>query len=508
MILELVCQHCDSLMGSGARFCNRCGASSLTSLLRSPEVEPGYRLYQDAWHGFATLVPDGWSVRGARGSGAVFVSSGGKEEMELDLLPSQTMMSAAEYISLFLRSLPQHQASLAQDSTAEHARALFDGPLWSGVVSVHLTVGGGTLAIARRRPDSTVDLEPAFARMLSALSPIRPIPRQRWAETSEEAFDIDCPTGWQVQARIGGGGQGMRQPTCRLSADPGGQIFVTVEGQFRNFVHGSPPGGGFFPGMMGGGMMGDIACPFHGLWPAVEMVFWPHWRQQFPGSRLLSYQDEPEGEDVRASVQLLLPGDLVLTYLLVGMPFPDSGMGGARRWMGGHIAYYQAPAALMEKFSPILRGVADSFQQRAAWKQRELGVATSQHQITMGSLHQTGLQQIANSQLLHQGRMDDIAATGHANSQIHATRQEVAGMQMQGWQNSQESSDYVQRGSINGINERADFLNPDNGQVHNLSHHYNNYWDTGKDLVVGSNLSLQPPPDWTPLQVWAGRPGH
>ncbi len=503
MILELVCAHCDSLMAPEAKACARCGAPSLVGVLRTPEAEAGYQLYQDAWHGMAILFPAGWSARPGRGSGAVFVSEGGGEELELNLLPGGLMLSAEEYAQLFLRSLPDHRSEMAGGSTPEYCRAVFEGPLWSGALSVHLTARGGTLGVARRRPGSALDLEPALARMLASLSPIRPIPRQSWLEPSEQSFRIECPVGWDCRGRVQPTREGMRQPVGHVSADRTGQVFVAVEGQFQNFVHADPRSGGFMGGVPGA-MFGDVACPFQGLWPAVQSFFLPHWQRQYPSCQLLAFHEEPEpGETARASVHLLLPDDVVLVYLMMGMPFPYSGMG-APRWMGGHLGFYRAPAALMGKFAPILRGIADSYQQQAAWRQREQGVADSMHQGAMD--HQRGLdfQRAVHSQGLHAARMNGIAMAGQANAQIHANRQVTADGQVQSWRSGQDSSDHIQRGSVHGINETADYLNSGSGAVHTLSHHYANYWDTGRDLIVGSNLTLQPPPDWTPLQLWDG----
>ena len=488
------------------------------AVLRAPHLEPGFRLYQNAWTGFATMYPEGWSAHASQGSGVRFRSPDEQAELELNLLPAQAMVTAPQYVDLYMRSLPHHQSRLLQSSAEDYAQAQFQGPEWEGMLSVHLTPQGGTLGVARQRSRSGLDLEPAFAQMLSSLSPILPIPRERWIDPGEQSFEMESPTGWQRQAalRPPAGGQGMRQPMCRLSADPKGHIFLAIEPEFRDFLDQPlppPPAAeeGFFQKLgryareMDQAMtasMGGVICPFRGMRPAFEVFFWPHWQRQIPGTKLLGYEDH--GAHDSADVRLLLPGDVVRVYHLVGLPIPNMGMG-PPRWLGGHSYFYQAPLALIEKFDPIFQGMAASFKQSPAWRQREMGMAQMQFQQASQMQNQMDQQWMAHSQNMHQQRMNDISLQAQGHAQITANQQAMSDMQMQGWQSWQQTSDSIGHQSVNAINERSDFANHSTGEVHNLSVHYSNYWDTGRDLIVGSNVTLQPPPDWTPLQSWDGR---
>lgn len=523
MILESVCQHCDQRLSPTERACPRCGAPGSTAILRAPQIEPGCQLYQNAWTGFAVLYPEGWSVRPLKSNGVVFVSPDEQAELELSLLPAQTLIDAPQHVDLVMRSHPGHQASVLDTSTAEYAQAQFHGPEWEGLLSVHLTPQGGTLGLARRKAGSGQSLEAPLVTLLSSLTPILPIPREHWTDPQEASFEMECPVGWQRQAAIGlpPGGQGMRQPMCRLTAtpgfrgDPGGQIFLAMEPEFRTFIHGPlppprPAQEGFLQrlGRMAQEFdralttsMGEVICPFQGLRPAVDHFFWPHWQRSMPGVQLLGYDDQ--GASDSADVRLLLPGDIVRVVHLMGVPFPAMGMG-PPRWMGGHSYYYQAPRGLMDKFEPIFQGMAASFKQSQVWRQRELGMANQQFQQASLAQQQRDQSWLAQSQALHQQRMNDISMAGQAHQQITANQQAMSDMLMQGWQSSSASSDFVQHQSINAVNERSDFVNPTSGQVHNLSIHYDRYWDTGQNLIVGSNVSLQPPPSWTPLEEWRG----
>jgi hypothetical protein len=517
MILKLICQHCDYEMGPELPACQRCGAPSSAFILAAPEVEPGYQLYQNAWRGFAALYPQGWSAHSPKGAGVNFSSPDDDAYLELILLPPQNLMSAPQHIELALARLAPHKVELLPDPADHYARAVFEGAQWEGLLSVHLTAQGGTLAIARRRPQLPLNLEPAFQKMLASLSPIRPIPRESWSDPNEGSFRIEAPIGWQRQAAIqpAPGGVGIRQPICRFAADPSGQIFMAMEPEFRTFIHGEippqpPPGEGFFQklGRMAqqfehtmASSMGEVVCPFRGLRPALEHFFLPHWQRTLPGCRMIGFDDH--GQPDSADVRLLLPGEIVRVVRLLGLPLP--GAISPPRWLGGHGYLFQAPAALMPKFEPIFVGMAQSFQQSPQWRQRELGQAQQQHQMASFQQSQLDQQWMAQSQSLHQQRMNDIHHQGQAGIQAHQTMQQISDMQMQGWQTAQSSSDYVQHTSVNGVNERSDFINTGSGQVYNLSSHQNNYWDTGKDLIVGSDLQLQVPPDWQPLERWEGR---
>lgn len=514
MILKSFCQHCDSEIISAQQACQRCGAPSGATILKAPALESGYQLYQNAWRGFAVVYPQGWEAIPSEGAGVTFQASDLSAELELVLLPGQSMMNASQHAELYLATLPDHRGEVLEGSSDHYLRAVFEGPFWQGVISVHLTGGGGTLAVARRRPDSLSDIESAFSKMLASFSPISPIQRQRWTEPTETTFTLDLPDGWSCQSALlpPPTPTGVRQPVARLSAEPTGQIFLAVEPEYRTFVHGELPrkaaeNEGFL-GMLGRwannaghGMaqaMGEAVCPFRGLQPAMENFFLPHWQQVVPGLKLLSYQDH--GKPDIADVRLWLPGDIIRVVRLRGIPLGNTG-----RWMGGHSYFYQAPSGLMSKFEPIFLGVVKTISINPAWQQNEQARSSMMFNNQMAHQNQMNNQWMALNNRLHQQRMNDIAMTGQANTQIHQNNMAIADMQAAGWQNQSSTFNTMQHQTVNGINERDDFINPNTGAVHNLSHHVKNYWDAGQDVIVGSNAQLQPPPTWTPLERWDGR---
>lgn len=514
MILKSFCPHCDGEVLSGQPACSRCGAPSSTAVLKAPDIEPDYQLYQNAWRGFATVFPQGWEAAPSDGAGVTFFTPDFSAQLELVLLPAQAMINAAQQAELYLSTLPGHRGEILGDSDDSYVRAVFEGPTWRGVISVHLTPQGGTLAIARSRPDYCGDLEVPFAKMLASLSPLQPIPRQAWREPSEGAFTLELPLGWQCQSRLMPPPTmtGVRQPTARIFAESSGHILLALEPEYRVFVHGELPrqatsDEGFLARIgrlvqnAGHGMaqaMGETVCPFHGLRPAVEHVFWPFWQQTMPGVTMLGYTDH--GKPDQAEVRLLLPGEVIRVLKLGGFVLPGTG-----RWMGGHTSWYQAPAVLMPKFEPVFLGVMQTVESNPVWKQNEVARSQGMFQSQMAHQNQLNHQWSNLSHSLHQQRMNDIAQMGQANTAIHQNRMAMGDMQMGSWQNQSQTFSTMQHHTVNGINERDDFVNPHTGVVHNLSHHVSNYWQAGPDVIVGSNAALQPPPDWTPLQRWDGR---
>lgn len=514
MILKSFCQHCDGEVLREQTACQRCGAPSTATILKAPDIEPGYQLYQNAWRGFATVSPDGWEAVASEGAGVTFQAPGLLAQLELVLLPAQTMINAAQHAELYLATLPGHQGEILEGSSDSYLRAAFEGPEWRGVISVHLTPQGGTLAVGRSRPNFQGELETPFGKMLASLNPIAPIPRQRWCEPQEGAFALDLPLGWQCQSRLvpPPSMTGMRQPMARVFAESSGHIFLALEPEYQTFIHGelprqAAPDEGLF-GMLGRlvsnaghGMaqaMGETICPFYGLRPAVEHVLWPRWQQSMPGCRMLSYTDQ--GKPDQAEVRIWLPGDIIRVLKLGGFPLGNTG-----RWMGGHTYWYQAPAVLMPKFEAVFLGVAQSVESNPAWKQNEQARSSAMFGNQMFQQSQLNNQWANLNNSLHQQRMNDIAMVGQSNTQIHQNNMAMGDMQMSGWQNQSNTFNAMQHHTVNGIKERDDFINPNTGVVHNLSHHVQNYWQVSQDVIVGSNAQLQPPPDWTPLRRWDGR---
>lgn len=521
MILKSYCQFCSCEVQPG-KACTSCGAPSTAAVLKAPELEPGFALYQNAWDGYALMYPLGWQPNEVAEMGVNIVAPSDEARLELKLLPPQSMLTATQHIELIVRTQPGHMVEILPDALDHYARAILSGPQWEGMISVSLSAGGGTVAVAKRAKGSSIDIEKFFAKMLGSLCPIATIARERWAEPSEGAFSFECPPGWDRQAHLNlPSATAMRTALVHVAADPTGQIFWHVEGEARAFMHGNPspppePGGGFwgavgrFVSNVGQALSGHPLVPFQGLRPAIELYYMPAWQQAIPGCELIGVEETYKADKVNAAARVVLPGNVVRLLFFSGRWLPPAVTGVQGLWFCCLESYIQAPSSLIGKFEPIFAGMAKTYKVNPNWTQREearSSAAFNQQQAAHAQQQSAWMQQ---SMAAHNQRMANIQAMGQASTAAYQVNQEIADMSMAGYYGRQDSSERIQHQTMNGIYERDDVINPATGQVYNVSIHQANHWDTGvsagggQNVVASSNLSLQPPPSWTPLERWNG----
>lgn len=82
---------------------------------------------------------------------------------------------------------------------------------------------------------------------------------------------------------------------------------------------------------------------------------------------------------------------------------------------------------------------------------------------------------------------------------MHQMRQDISDAQFSGFQQHMHSMDTMQHDTINTIREMSDYLDPNSGQVHNLSSHYEQVWNDGQGHLIASDWRIDPPPDWHQL---------
>lgn len=512
-MLQTVCQHCDTEVPEGRRFCDRCGAPAASAQLQAPDCPPGYQVYTHTWMGYSFHYPENWHVSLAPEGGAYIETSNGEAVLELHLLPPGAITTAPRQAELFLSRFGAVQFQVMPGSTDSYAQVVFANSDWQGMVSVHLNPRGGTIGVGRLVNGSALNLEPYFEQLMNSITPVKPIARQPWVDPVESSFCIHCPAGWKPQSTINPSpGAGSRVPVFTVSAEFAHQVFVVRDMQTRIFINGplpeKPPAEEGFFGKLGrmannlgnsmASAMGEVVCPFPGLGPALEHFFLPHWQEQMPGCKLLHAREiAPNQMDVR----LGLPDGAVRVYRLQGDAFKVPGM--TNRWAGGHVYFYQAPAEMMAQFESVLKGIAESFEPNPQWQSREQG-RVRQQQIQHQQMHN---QWMNISAMNHQARMNDIHRAGVAQQNINNIYNEISDMQHAGWQARQASSDYIQHETVNAIHGTSDFVNPHTGQHFNLPTMHNHYWEnpTG-DVILGSDSVLEAPPLWTPLEQISSKP--
>ena len=74
-MLQTVCQHCDTEVPEGRRFCDRCGAPTAKAQLRAPDCPPGYQVFTHTWMGYSFHYPENWLVSLAPEGGAFIETS-------------------------------------------------------------------------------------------------------------------------------------------------------------------------------------------------------------------------------------------------------------------------------------------------------------------------------------------------------------------------------------------------------------------------------------------------
>ena len=241
-MLQTVCQHCDTEVPEGRRFCDRCGAPTASAQLQAPDCPPGYQVYTHTWMGYSFHYPENWHVSLAPEGGAFIETSSGEAILELHLLPPRAMTTAPRQAELFLSRFGAVQFQVMPGSTDSYAQVVFANQDWQGMVSVHLSPRGGTIGVGRLINGSALNLEPYFEQLMNSITPVKPIARQPWVDPIESSFCIHCPAGWKPHSSINPSpGAGSRVPVFTVSAEFANQVFVVRDMQTRIFINGPLP---------------------------------------------------------------------------------------------------------------------------------------------------------------------------------------------------------------------------------------------------------------------------
>lgn len=497
--MQFLCAHCHTPLPEGARTCDRCGAPAHAPGLGGGQAPAGYAVYEDRWRGFSTVRPEDWAVLYPKATSVCFRSPGGEAWLDLMTLPPNPVVDATQQARLLLGVWPDAEVRSAGGASREQAALAFRTPHLEGRVLVRLAPSGCVAVLGRRSLGAPVDVDTPMRRLLQALGPTRPIPKEPFVGP-EQAFRLQRPQGWRVDATIVPAGN-VRQPICRVYADPSGQALLACEPDAQLFVdvpdaEPAPAEEGFFAkvgrwAQQAGNALsvppGHLPMPFAGLGPMVERHFLPRIQAALPGAEVVSLDDRGE----RADLRVAYPNGAHCVFRLEGRRMPDAMV--PHRWLGSIACWYQAPAEVFDAFEPIFRGIADSVQTNPQWREREFARARAQAQ----ALHQSHMQM---AQMRHQQNMQTIHQQGAASRAAFDTSQSVLDIQMQGWSDRQAMTDHGHQQTIDAVREVTPYAAPGGSAVVEASAHFDRVWSDPQGNLYGGDWSIEVPPDWNQLK--------
>ncbi len=103
--------------------------------------------------------------------------------------------------------------------------------------------------------------------------------------------------------------------------------------------------------------------------------------------------------------------------------------------------------------------------------------------------------QMKISQMRHQSNMEALREQAKRGQIAHETRQEIAGMQMEGWRAGQASQDRNHKANVQSLREVQSFRDPDGKEVE-LPNHYRHAWKLNDgSFVLTDDVNFDPQRD-------------
>lgn len=496
------CEFCDAPLPNDSRFCDRCGAPKLRPQSGDAAPVSGYSRHLDMWLGFSLLYPEGWKTVNFAVGGVHFENPEGSAVLQFNSYPPDSMINAVQRAEMVLADAPQLEAKLSPGSDDHEAHVVFKGPDWEGMLFSRMTEGGSTVAVGRKKPGTDLDLRPHFETLLTSLESVTSAPKEQVADPVENSFHLVRPKGWNLETSFTLVNNISREPVFLLHPSSTRHISLERAYLMQNFHDAELPRKsegeeGFFQkvgrafqeaGTHMSKQPGDEVLPYEkGLEYAVDHFFWPRLKGETPSLERIGFTPLSFNH---GELRLRHPGNMVEVMTLITGRYPGAAAGG--RWFGGKVFTYRAPAAYMEQFEPVLRGVQQSFRLNPQWLAQE----------NRNFQQRLGQQQAFQQNMLHQ-RQSQLRANEMAfqNTQaMYNSGPSVLDTGMESWNRQQAMTDHGHHQSVNTVHEWSDYANMNTGTVYALPIHFEKYWDTNRDHIVGTNLAIDPPADWTPLR--------
>ncbi|MGE0491865.1 MAG: hypothetical protein AB7S38_21820 [Vulcanimicrobiota bacterium] len=489
MFAKPTCTHCDTPLQAHTRFCDRCGAPVVQEEFRDIPVPPGMVAYQDVWRGFRLALPESWRV--TAGDGVRAWSALG-DTLEMRLLDPALGLDAAGHASLFFDGFATTVQPI--QSSGGEAAFTYENEAGRGCLRVRASSNGGVLLSMFVPHRSQLDPAQLLDMVAPTLASLQAIPREAWVDPAEGAMRLMLPRGWQARCQVNNDPmRGTRQPCLDIWADRAGQIRIQVAPIFKAFQVEQPaaPAEQGLLGTLWGwakkvdqmayAAMGTPALPFGDLERAFDQYFWPEWQRAEPGLRML---DRFVLGPMVYEVRLGLANGHQRRVRLQAHELPRMELA-PPQWAASVAYSYQAPTPVMEQFEPLLTGVATTIEVSPQWMQRE----------------QARMQQMAGAMMMSQRNHNQFVANEMAKRTaiISEAGAAISDMQMAGWQNYSQSTDYTAHNFSNYVRDTGDYFDPAAGAVYNLPSGHDRVWSDGAGTLYGSDWSFEPLAGWNEL---------
>jgi len=322
---------------------------------------------------------------------------------------------------------------------------------------------------------------PDLARILASFSTAEAIPRQVVRETSEGAYTLQIPSGWQWQASINRNNLGGAATTpFTIAREPQGM--VRVMNPTLSWMYTIPVMGHFslFPG-------GSPVLPLMTAAQFIQQVIVPQARQQYRDFKLMNVIDRPDFAQWAKWKDADPYGTLDYSVAVMEVAYVENSARlhakskvtimhapGYQQWIALLDVTYRAPDSEFTAWEPILQGVMASQQFDPRWMANEQRQSQASYNASQENI-QHSLRNIAQirqetSNIFNRSALNQIAAQDK----------------------NFEAFDDV----INGNQA----MSTSSGQVYKVPVGYDRYWLDGLGTVHGGSWLSQPNSNWQELK--------